>query len=122
MGTAILVVDDDRGNCAVVSKLLGDLGYLVDVAYDGLSALEMAESKDYQLAVLDYQMPGMDGIELFARIQRIHPELPGVLLTAYPTINTVFPAIGVGIERVLAKPVDSQELVPLVESLVGKAG
>jgi len=74
------------------------------------------------LAVLDYQMPGMDGIELFARMQRIHPALPGVFLTAYPTINTVFPAIGVGIERVLAKPVDSHELIPLVESLVGKAG
>jgi len=122
MPTAILVVDDDRGNCAVVSRLLAERGYLVDVAYDGLSALEMAENKIYQLAVLDYQMPGMDGIELFERMQRIHPELPGVFLTAYPTINTVFPAIGVGIERVLAKPVDSHELIPLVERLVGKAG
>ena len=55
---AILLVDDDVDACRNVSDILGDLGYTVDVAHDGPSALEMAEGRTYDVALLDLRMPG----------------------------------------------------------------
>ena len=118
---AVLVVDDDRGNCAIVARRLTQEGYEVDVAYNGLDALAMVQEKPYRLGVLDYQMPGMDGVELYQRITEVRPGMIGVFLTSYASINTVFSAVGVGVQRVLSKPVDFRELVPLVEELIGKA-
>ena len=118
----LLVVDDDRGNCAIVSRLLSDRGFAVDVANDGPEALELVAQQPYALAVIDYQMPGMDGVELYRRIREMRPELVGVFLTAFTTLSTVYPAIEAGVERVLAKPVNRDELIPLVEEMVGKAG
>jgi DNA-binding response OmpR family regulator len=117
----LLVVDDDRTNCQLVSKFLTDAGYRVDTACDGAAALKLVELHPYALAVLDYQMPHMDGVELYQQIIRRQPDVLGVFLTAFTTLDTVYPAIMSGIERVLAKPVHCDELVSLVESLVGEA-
>ncbi|MCE9607516.1 MAG: response regulator [Planctomycetia bacterium] len=118
----LLVVDDDRGNCALVSSMLEKEGYQVDVANDGVHALEMVESRPYTLALLDYQMPGMDGVELYRRIRELRPDTLGVFLTAHTTLDTVYPAISAGAERVLAKPVNREELIPLIERMAGRPG
>lgn len=115
----VLVVDDDRSVSHVVASILADRGYVVDVADDGDSALKLVAENSYVLAVLDYQMPGMDGVELFRRARERQPELVGIFLTAYANLDTVFPAIDAGIERVLAKPPSRGELLPLVEELIG---
>src|SRR5947209_7963927 len=111
MSPQLLVVDDDRSNCAIVSRLLADQGYEVDVANGGVEALELVAQHPYVLAVLDYQMPGMDGVELYRRIREMRPALIGVFLTAFTTLNTVYPAIEAGVERILAKPVNRDELI-----------
>jgi len=118
-GSRVLVVDDDRMNCEVVARLLSDRGYMVDVANDGSEALELIARNPYSLVVLDYLMPGMNGVELFRRARQLQPELLGVFFTAYANINTVFPAIEAGVDRVLAKPVDARELIPWVEQMIG---
>jgi CheY-like chemotaxis protein len=115
----VLVVDDDRSNAALVSRVLASKGYTVDVAADGKSALELVRERSYQLAVVDYQMPGMNGVELFREARCLQPALLGVFLTAYANINTVFPAIEAGVERVLAKPLDAEELLRLTKDLIG---
>ncbi len=104
----------------VLFTILSGEGYQIDVANDGLAALEAIHRRSYDLAILDYQMPGMDGVELCQRIHELKPELAAIFLTAFATINTVYPAIGAGAERVLSKPVDFRELLPLVEELIGK--
>jgi DNA-binding response OmpR family regulator len=115
----VLVVDDDRSVSGVVAAILTDRGYAVDVASDGRSALKLVAENSYILAVLDYQMPDMDGVEVFRRARERQPDLLGIFLTAYANINTVFPAIDAGIERVLAKPPSRRELLPVVEELIG---
>ena len=93
----------------------------MDTACDGETALKLVDEHPYALAVLDYQMPHMDGVELYQQIIQRQPDVLGVFLTAFTTLDTVYPAIMSGIERVLAKPVVRDELVLLVESLVGEA-
>jgi len=117
--TRILVVDDDRSVSHVVAGILADHGFTVDIADDGESALGLIAKNRYVLAVLDYQLPGLDGVAVFQRARRQQPGLLGIFLTAYANLNTVFPAIDAGIERVLAKPPSRRELLPVVDELVG---
>ena len=113
----VLVVDDDRSNSEIVSKVLAAHGYAVDAAPNGQAALELVKQHPYRLAVVDYQMPGMNGVEFFRLARELRPELRGVFLTAYANINTVFPAIEAGVERVLAKPLNSRELIRIADAL-----
>lgn len=117
--SSILLVDDDPDACATAAKLLWAWGYQADVAHDGPSALKLVDEKKYGLAVIDYQLPGMNGIELFRRMRRLQPDLAAIFLTGHTSIDVVYPAIEAGILRVLAKPANFQELMPIIEQHVG---
>lgn len=114
----ILVVDDDQSLCLVVEKLLANEGYEIETTTDSANALDRIAHNHYDLLVLDYLMPGLNGVEIFRHARELQPEVAGVFLTAYTTIDTVFPAIEAGVERVLAKPVDARELLSVVRQLV----
>jgi CheY-like chemotaxis protein len=111
----ILVVDDEPDSCNMMAKLLCALGYDVDVAYDGYAALQRIERRQYGIAIIDYQMPGMNGVDLFRRIRRARPQLAAVFVTGYTTIDVVFPAIEAGVLHVMSKPANFQELIPILE-------
>jgi len=119
MKLPILIVDDDADAGEMMSKLLSACGFQADVARDGYKALELAEDKQFGIAIIDYRMPGMNGVELFRRLREMRPDLAAVFLTGYPTIDVVYPAIEAGIVRVLSKPADFQELVPILEEYLG---
>jgi len=116
----ILVIDDDRSHRQIVARILGANGYSVESAADGESALELAKSHGaIDLAIIDYMMPGMNGVETFRALRKISPTLTGIFLTAHANINMIFPAVDAGIERVLAKPANSDELLTVVDELLG---
>jgi len=120
-GLYILCVDDDPDTCASMSDILTDLGYVVSVAYDGHAALQLVQQQPYGLALLDYRMPGMDGLELYRRIRQLRPSVVAVFVTAFASSNVMDEARTVGVRKVLPKPVDFEELLPLVEEIVGSA-
>jgi CheY-like chemotaxis protein len=119
MNHSILLVDDNPDACATAAKLLWAWGYQVDVAEAGPMALALVEKKPYGLAIIDYQMPGMNGVELFRRMREIQPDIVGIFLTGFTTIEVVHPAIEAGILTVLPKPVDFKELMPIIEQYAG---
>ena len=118
----ILCVDDDPDTCASMSDILTDLGYGVSVAHDGHAALHLVQERTYGLALLDYRMPDMDGLELYRRIRRLRPSVVGVCVTAFAAGDVMAEAKEVGVRAILPKPVDFGRLLPLVEEVVGGAG
>ncbi len=112
-------MDDDRSSCEIIAKILSLRGYIVDVAYNGPGALKLIEERDYGMALIDYRMPGMDGVELYRKVRELRPNLVGVFVTGFPTIDTVYPAISAGVERVIGKPARSDELLSVIEEFVG---
>jgi two-component system, NtrC family, response regulator HydG len=111
----ILVVDDDPDICDNVRDILCDLGYQVDTAHDGPSALELVGRRPYDVALLDLKMPGMDGLTLYREIKKQRAGMVSLLVTAFAGAATAEDALSAGAWKVLAKPVDFSKLLHLVE-------
>jgi DNA-binding response OmpR family regulator len=116
----ILVVDDDTDICGNLSDILTDLGYLVDSAHDGLAALELVRQRPYDVALLDYKMPGMDGLTLYREIKKQRAGTVSLLVTAYASPATAEEALSAGAWKVVDKPVDFNELLGLVDEAIGQ--
>ena len=108
-----------RGHGYDVAKVLSLKGWKVDAASDGESGLALAEKQPYDAVVLDYRMPGMNGAEVCRRIRELQPGTRPIFLTGFPTIDTVYPAIEGGADRVLAKSADLSELIGVLEEELG---
>jgi len=111
---SLLVVDDEVDTCRNYSDIFTDLGYQVDIAHDGDSALEKVRQKPYAVAVLDLMMPGMDGLALYSEIKRLRSETVAVLVTAFPHHPRAEECLSAGIWRIVPKPVELTQLLALV--------
>jgi CheY-like chemotaxis protein len=116
----ILVVDDEVDTCRNLQDILADLGYRVDVAHDGPSALELVRHKHYDVALLDYMMPGMDGLTLYREIKKLSAGTVAIVVTAYAGGTTTEEAQKAGAWQVLPKPVDFPKLMGLVDEALGQ--
>ena len=118
---SVLVVDDDDDIRCNVRDILEDLGYRTDTAHDGPSALKLVQEKSYDVALLDFKMPGMDGATLYAEIKRVRPEIVAIMVTAYAGSDGTDKAKEAGTWKVLRKPVDFDALLPFVEQASNEA-
>ncbi|MFG0291015.1 MAG: response regulator [Rhodopirellula sp. JB044] len=115
--TRILVVDDEEDIRFNVRDILEDFGYQVDTAADGSEAIELVRHNRYDVALLDYMMPGMDGADLYRQIRRIRPEIVAIMITAYAGGDGAEKARDAGTWRILPKPLDLQALLPLIDEV-----
>lgn len=117
---SILVVDDEPDICANLADILSDLGYHVDVAGDGPSALKLVSQRHYDVALLDLKMPGMDGIELYRRLKEVRADTVAIIVTAYASDATAQQALDAGALEIVSKPVEPQNLLELVDQAVAR--
>src|SRR4029450_9327811 len=117
---SILVVDDDVDRCRNLSDILTDLGYRVDTAHDGPSALELVRRNAYDVALLDLKMPGMDGLTLYREIKKLRAGTVAIIVTAYAGGTTASEAMTAGAWQVLPKPVDFPRLLDLVNEALAQ--
>ena len=118
--SSILVVDDDVDTCHNLADILTDMGYRVDMAHDGPSALALLRRNPYDVALLDYKMPGMDGLTLYREIKKLRAGTVAIVVTAYAGGTTTEEALEAGAWQVLSKPVDFPKLLGLVGEAMGQ--
>jgi DNA-binding NtrC family response regulator len=111
----VLIVDDENDTCDNLADILTDLGYRVDCACDGATALELVRQNSYDVALLDLRMPGMDGLTLYREIKKLRAGTVAILITAYASGATAEEALGAGAWQVVPKPVHLPRLLELVE-------
>ena len=107
----ILVVDDEPNYLIVLSELLRDEGYEVFTADSGISGLKIARETDLDMVISDMKMPGMDGIELLAKLKDFNQHLPVILITAYAEVEKAVEAMHLGAFTYLAKPFSNEQLL-----------
>lgn len=111
----VLVVDDDDDIRANIQDILTDLGYVTQGACDGAVAIELVKQSTFDVALLDFNMPGIDGAELYAQIKALRPEMVAIMLTAHSDHEGIQRALDAGTWQVLPKPVDLAKLLTLVD-------
>src|SRR5579872_3790383 len=110
----ILIVDDELVVRDSLGKWFTSEGYAADPVAGAREALEAIQRKEFDIALVDIKMPGMDGMELQARLKDADPELAVIIMTGYASVDTAVQALKRGAYDYITKPVDPDELSHLV--------
>lgn len=117
----ILVVEDERDLNRIISKRLGAAGYSVDSCYNGLEALDYLESAEYDAAVFDVMMPGLDGFSAVERLRERGDATPVLFLTARDEVSDRVRGLDLGANDYLIKPFSFDELMARIRAMTRKA-
>jgi len=116
----LLIVEDEKSQREMLEGFLLRQGFSVLSVDGGGRALDEVRRGHFDLVLLDYKMPGMDGLQTLREMRKINPELAVVMMTAYGTIETAVQAMKEGAADYLTKPIDLDELLLLIEKVSEK--
>ena len=116
MNERILIIEDDPAILKVLQRGLAYEGYTVDVAMDGRTGLNIAHDQHPDLIILDWMLPGMDGLEVCRRL-RLQGGLPILMLTAKDTIQDRVQGLDAGADDYIVKPFNLDELTARIRAL-----
>lgn len=111
----VLVVDDDRPLSTMLSLVLRQYDFAVDVANNGEEALRLAKQQTYDVVVLDLQMPVLDGRAVYRELRALGIDWPVMILSAFQSIAV---AAELGAQDAMDKPFDPELLVARLHALV----
>nr|WP_113906610.1 response regulator transcription factor [Aliidiomarina celeris] len=113
-----LVVEDNRDICENIAAYLEKQGYLLDFAYDGISAMHLALTQPFDVIILDLMLPGMDGLNFCNKLRtEVHIDTPVLMLTARDTLADKLKGFEAGADDYLVKPFALQELHARLQAL-----
>jgi DNA-binding NtrC family response regulator len=118
----VLIVDDDPDVLSMLERLLQKLDYIPYVAPNGQKALQIIDEDKIDVIVSDLVMPEMDGIELLKRVKSRNDDIPFVMITGHPTIETAVEAIKKGAYDYLTKPFQVEEVQIKIDRALEKTG
>jgi len=116
----ILIVEDQQSVRDSLQEWLTDDGYEVECTETGEEALDKIKNKDFGFIVLDLRLPGIDGLQVFEQAKALKPETEGVIITAYPLIETWEKAKRLGVLDFLPKPFQVADLEKIIGSALGE--
>jgi len=115
----VLIVDDEESLRIGLMDLLGLMGYQVEGAASGIEALMVLERTSFDLMVLDLCMPGMSGDEVMEQSAQGYPDLPIIILTANPSVETAISAVkSSNVADYMLKPFDIQDLAAVISRVI----
>ena len=109
----ILVIDDDPTLANTLKLFLENVGYEVDIASDGETALEMVSQKFYDILLCDYNLPDIMGLELVRKALAVSPRSIPILVTGTRSMELALDGMRLGVHDYLVKPIDYDELMEL---------
>jgi two-component system sensor histidine kinase RpfC len=121
----VLVADDCRMNRYVMKAMLNELGIDPDIAASGTAALEKLQGNEYDVIMLDIQMPGLSGFDVIKEYRKLHPaagSVPIAVITGDATQEVYDECEQLGVSRFLLKPVEPGKLIHAISSLVSRPG
>ncbi len=114
----ILIVEDEKKVAGFIKKGLEEETYAVDVAYDGEEGFHLAAMNDYDMIILDWMLPKMDGLEVLSRLRDKKVSTPILLLTAKDAVDDKVTGLNKGADDYLTKPFAFSELLARIRSLL----
>jgi len=113
----ILIVEDELFQREMLRDFLRKAGHRATEAESGEKALQLLEKGCFDLMLMDFRMPGMNGLETLLKVKTIDPEIDVVIMTAYGTVETAVSAMKAGAGDYITKPMDLDELAMLIRRI-----
>jgi two-component system cell cycle response regulator len=117
---SILIVDDDESTCRTLTLIFGKKAYETDTAGTGKEAMDKAQGRFFNLALLDIKLPDMEGVELLAPLKEMHPDMVMVMITAYASTETAIQALDDGASAYITKPLNMDEVLATIREALEK--
>lgn len=118
----ILIVEDELKTGDYLKQGLTEAGFTVDLARDGVDGLHLALTENYDMAILDVMLPGIDGWGVLAGIRRAGKDMPVMFLTARDAVDDRVKGLELGADDYLLKPFAFSELLARVRTLLRRGG
>jgi DNA-binding NtrC family response regulator len=114
----VLIVDDEEDFRDIFALLIERMGYQAVTAADGREALTLLETNPCDLALIDFQMPHMNGLELLREVRRTNPKIEVIFITGFGTVPSVVEAMKLGVFDYVTKPLNLDEIEELIHRVV----
>jgi DNA-binding response OmpR family regulator len=114
----LLVIEDNPDLVANIVDFLEERGHTLDIAYNGFAGLGFTLENDYDAVILDLMLPGLDGLELCAKLREANRDLPVLMLTARDSLEDKLDGFASGADDYLVKPFALLELEARLQALV----
>lgn len=112
----LLFIDDEQTFLKYLAKRLFLDGFTVKTTFSGEEGVEAAAKEDFDVAVVDLQMPGIDGIEVQKRLKELQPNLPCIVLTGHGSVENALASGKYNAFKFLSKPVDMETLIETIHA------
>jgi PAS domain S-box-containing protein len=117
---SILIVDDDESTLRTLTLIFEQKGYETETAATGREAIEKARERFFNLAFLDIKLADMDGVELLAPLEEMHPNMEVIMITGYASLETAVRALNEGAAGYITKPLNMDEVLVTVRECLEK--
>jgi DNA-binding response OmpR family regulator len=115
MNKKILIVEDDIVFCKLLTRFLTKNNFEVMDAQNGKDALELVNLNFFELAILDYRLPDMTGIEILKKVKEKNPSSRVLLITRYGDQDVAVKALDSGADAFISKPINPDELLQVIQ-------
>lgn len=112
--TRILIVEDEQRLADILKKQFEDSGFNIEIAYDGYIGKQLVEKNEYDLIILDINLPLINGYDLCKEIRKSNSRIPIIMLTALGTVDNKMAGFNIGADDYVIKPFDFRELLARV--------
>lgn len=116
--TSILVIEDEEAERISLVGVLESAGYTVDGAENGVKALELVKKQFFDVLIVDYKLPDIDGIDLIKQILQISRDSVPILATGYSSLEVAVESMRIGAHDYMIKPVNIEELKKNIDSII----
>jgi two-component system NtrC family response regulator len=117
----ILIAEDEKTQRDLLEGFLKKEGFFVHAVTHGREALQKLKEDFYDIALIDYKMPELDGLQTLREIRKLYPELPVVMMTAYGTVEAAVASMKEGALDYLTKPIDLDEVLLIFQKVIERS-
>ena len=116
----IIIVDDDKDMCQLISEILREESYEVNISYNGEDALSKIKENSYDLVILDYKLFGISGLGVLEKARQIKPLIKVIMISAFGNDSTKAKARELGAFDFIDKPFDIKRFIQAVQDILIK--